>query len=82
MLAFIENFLKNRRIQVKANGILSNPITSRNGIPQGFVISVTLFLIEINDILINIKPPIQRNLFANDFKLTCSEKDLTTVELL
>ena len=83
MLAFIKNFLKNRHIQVRINGHLSNPTIIQNGIPQGSAISVTLFLIGINEVIKSIKPPIQGNLFADDLTLTCSGKNInTTIELL
>nr|XP_034172329.1 uncharacterized protein LOC117600695 [Osmia lignaria] len=83
ILAFIKNFLTNRTIQVRTNGTLSKPTIIHNGVPQGSVISVTLFLIVINDVLNNIKPPIQGTLFADDLTITCSGKSLITIiELL
>lgn len=51
MLEFIKIFFKNRLIQVKANGFISQIKALENGVPQGSVISVSLFLIEINDIV-------------------------------
>ena len=59
MIVFIKNFINERRIQVKVNGTVSSKYTLENGIPQGSVLSVTLFLIAINDITKNIAPPIK-----------------------
>ncbi|XP_076626843.1 uncharacterized protein LOC143344561 [Colletes latitarsis] len=79
MVAFIKNFLHHRSIQVRANGTLSNPTAIQNGVPQGSVISVTLFLVGINNIMENIPPPIQGHLFADDLTLTCSGRNIKTV---
>ena len=35
MLSFITNFLLNRSIQVRVNGVLSYPVTIQNGVSQG-----------------------------------------------
>ena len=50
MYNFINDFLHNRSITVKVNGHLSNVTEIGNGIPQGSVISPTLFNVFINDI--------------------------------
>ena len=45
---FIKNFLSNRTIQVKIETYLSSKFALENGLPQGSIISVALFLIAIN----------------------------------
>jgi len=47
---FFQNFLKNRTIQVKAHDELSNTYLTENGLLQGSVISVTMFMLAINNI--------------------------------
>ena len=79
MLSFITNFLSNRSIQVKVNGTLLHPVIIKNGVLQGSVMSTTLFLIGINDITINLKPPIKTQLFANDITITCSGKNVHSI---
>ena len=79
MLPFIINFLFNRSIQVRANGSLSHPVIIKNGVPQGSVMSTTLFLIGINDISINLKPPIKTQLIADDITITCSGKNISSI---
>jgi hypothetical protein len=59
MLAFIYNFLQRRRIQVRTNGLLSEQTEIQNGVPQGSVLSATLFLAAINDTADNITAPVQ-----------------------
>ena len=50
MVRWIQNFLSKRKIQVKLNGTLSIMQEINNGIPQGSVISPTLFNIAVNDL--------------------------------
>ncbi|CAK9795846.1 Probable RNA-directed DNA polymerase from transposon X-element [Anthophora plagiata] len=80
MLAFVENFLSNRTIQVKTNGTLSKPTKIENGVPQGSVMSVTLFLIGINDIANNLKAPVKALLFADDLTLICNGNNLISIK--
>jgi hypothetical protein len=57
MFLFLQNFLKNRKIQVRALLEFSRIHHTENGLPQGSVISVTMFLLAINDIFKNIPKP-------------------------
>jgi hypothetical protein len=50
MLQFLRNFMENRTFQVRINGKLSNTFHQTNGIPQGSVLSSTLFLVAINSL--------------------------------
>ena len=50
---FIFNFLNNRTIQVKLNDFISRKFKLENGLPQGSILSVYLFLIAINKIFLN-----------------------------
>jgi hypothetical protein len=70
MLKFLHNFLTDRTIQVKVENTLSDHTTIENGLPQGSVISVTLFLVAINDIFNNIQKPIKYILFVDDLIFT------------
>ena len=63
---FIHNFLKKRYIKVCINGMISNKFELENGVPQGSILSVTLFLVAINSLINRIKPPAQANFFADD----------------
>ena len=63
---FIQSFLQNRKISVKVNNTISNHFNLEAGVPQGSVLSPTLFTIYINDIFENISPNIQTSLFADD----------------
>ena len=50
ILHWITNLTKNRTFQVRVNGCLSEVHTTQRGLPQGSVLSPTLFNIYINDI--------------------------------
>ena len=82
MIIFIKNFLQKRLIQVRVNGFLSKQIIFENGVPQGSVLSVTLFLISFNDITGCIPRPIKKSIFADDLTIYCSGKDIKTIQKL
>ena len=46
---FIENFLTDRTMQVRVRSSLSGHYDQEQGVPQGGVVSTTLFSIKIND---------------------------------
>ena len=45
---YIKEFLSKRRFRVKVNGAYFNSNPQEEGVPQGCVLSVTLFAIKIN----------------------------------
>ena len=65
MLKYIHSFLTKRDIQVKINNTMSNKIP-KSGIPQGSILSVTLFLFTINSVLENLPAMVQGTLYADD----------------
>lgn len=79
MFLFLGNFLSNRTIQVKAHNAVSKPYLTENGIPQGSVISVTMFLIAINNIFRKIPNPTKHNImFADDCYIYCDRNNIKT----
>lgn len=81
-LAFVRNFLENRRIRVKIDGIVSDPINTENGLPQGSVVSVILFLVSINSVTEVIERPVKGCLFADDLTLVCSGNSIKPTQTL
>ena len=47
----IKSFLPNRKFKVLVNGITSEEYIQYEGVPQGSVVSTTLFILSINDIV-------------------------------
>jgi hypothetical protein len=45
MLGFAKNFLSNRTLRVAVGNTLSSRMSLENGVGQGVVLSVTLFLV-------------------------------------
>ena len=77
---FIKNFLNNISIQVKISNHYSKSYNIANGVPQGSLISVTLFLLAINDIQEHITPPIASTIFADDVTLFMKSKNLKSAQ--
>jgi archaellum component FlaG (FlaF/FlaG flagellin family) len=67
---WIENFLSNRLIQVLVDGYTSDSYKINAGVPQGSVLSPTLFIIFINDLLSITSNPIHS--YADDSTLVAS----------
>jgi hypothetical protein len=78
MLKFLSNFLTNRSFRVKIQNTLSNSYYIENGLPHGSALSVSLFLVAINDIGNNLPPPVKYKLFADDCNIYCSGTNLIT----
>ena len=72
MFSFIEHFLSNRFIKVRVGSELSSPYLQEEGVPQGSVLSVTLFAVAINSLMSHLPPGIQGSLFVDDFAVYCA----------
>ena len=75
---FLCNFLKPRSFSVRCHSTYSDAHEMEHGVPQGSVLSPTLFLIALNDILLSL-PRVQTlgvrySLFADDIAIWCSHK--------
>ena len=68
MFNWIQDFLKNRKYQVRLNETFSKIYNIENGTPQGSSISPLLFLIMINDIKLS-NTKVHLSLFADDIAI-------------
>ena len=68
--SWLSSFLKDRSLQVAVDGYLSDTFTINAGVPQGSILSPTLFLLYINDLLEKTKNPIYS--FADDSTVVSS----------
>ena len=61
-------FLSDRTFQIHLGIILSDKIFHpKEGVPQGAILSTTLFNIKINDIVKQVDPSIECSLYVDDF---------------
>ena len=70
LCSWLSSFLKDRTLQVAVDGFLSDTFKINAGAPQGSILSPTLFLLYINDLLEKTKNPIYS--FADDSTLVSS----------
>lgn len=81
---WIVEFLKNRQFVVEVDKTLSNLFKIESGVPQGAILSPTLFLVFINDILeINNYPndKIKSLLFADDLLSFNIDKNINRLQI-
>ena len=62
----------------KLDGTISLQVKLREGVPQGGVVSPTLFLVYINDITTTVPRHVSNTLHADDFAVWCAEEHTTT----
>ncbi|GFX25514.1 probable RNA-directed DNA polymerase from transposon X-element [Trichonephila clavipes] len=77
---FIQHFLKLRTFRVRLAGTLSAPFTQAEGVPQGSILSVTLFICHISHILNVLSPSIQASLYVDDLQISCEGPDMRMIE--
>lgn len=76
MLCFMTHFLNNRKIQVRVSDIPSPPHLVQHGVPQGSVLSPTLFSIMLDGIFHSCSHHIEYSMFADDCALWTSGTDM------
>ena len=64
---FIKNFLENSTYQIRMEDIYSNEFKQENGIPQGSVLSCTLYKLAVNSIVDNLPNHVKNSLFMDDY---------------
>ena len=74
----MKSYLYNRRARVTVNNHTSKKVLLRQGVPQGGVLSPTMFLIFINDLVGEMPKGVQTALYADDLVLWCTEEYATT----
>ena len=77
---FIQKFLSNRVFRVCFGSIYSDIHGQEMGVPQGSILSVALFILKINSIADVIPDSFEKPLFADDFSITCSSRNMASIE--
>ena len=65
MQNFLHNFLPHRTFQVKLHNTCCRPFPQINGIPQGYVLRFTLYLVAINNLSKIFSKPVMTSLYAD-----------------
>ena len=77
---FIKSFLADRRMQVRVGSTLSDQFEQAQGVPQGSILSTTLFNIKINNIVNCLDPKTEGSLYVYEFWICYRSKSMRTIE--
>ena len=77
---FISNFLSDRSFRVRVGSVLSEEQEQEEGVPQGSILSTTLFNIKINNIVTAVRDGIDNSLFVDDFAICYKSTNMRTIE--
>ena len=77
---FIQNFLSERTFAVAYGHMISDPFPQEEGVPQGAILSTTLFNIKLNGIVKEVTPGVEVSLYVDDFCLMFRSKSMRTIQ--
>ena len=77
---FIKNFLNERTFQTRIENVYSDTFNLDSGVPQGSVLSGTLFALAINDIAKQLPQGVQNSLYVDDFAIYYSSSSLRHIQ--
>ena len=77
---FLESFLAERSFQVRVGSTLSDTFRLSQGVPQGSILSTTLFNIKINSTMNCLDPKTDGSLYVDDFCMCYRSKSMRTIE--
>ena len=77
---FISAFLDERQFRVRVGDTFSGPHLQEMGVPQGSILSVTLFSVKINNIVRSVCPGVESFLYVDDFCICYRSKHIHTIE--
>ena len=80
MPTFISKLLSNRKFSVRIGGTLSDIYDQEEGVPQGSILSVTLFSLKINSIIGCLLQDIECPLYVDDFLICYRAKHTCSIE--
>ena len=77
---FISNFLSDRHFNVRVNSTFSDEYDQEMGVPQGSILSVTLFSIKINSLVQVLNDNIEGSLYVDDFLICYRGQNMNNIE--
>lgn len=77
---FIRQFLSRRLLRVRVGSVLSEACALENGVPQGSVLSVTLFAVAINGVIGVLPDDVHSSLYVDDLSISFSAARMPLLE--
>ncbi|GBO17316.1 putative RNA-directed DNA polymerase from transposon X-element [Araneus ventricosus] len=77
---FLKNFLSYRTFRVRMGNFYSNHFIQSEGVPQGSVLSVTLFIVHLSQILHHLPSSVHGNLYVDDLQISCQGSNMDLIE--
>ena len=77
---FVSSFLSDRVFRVRVGNTLSDSFTQEMGVPQGSILSVTLFSLKINSIVSCLHRDVECSLFVDDLAIYYSSRHMVSIE--
>ena len=77
---FISIFLQDRYFKVRVGSTFSESHPQEMGVPQGSILSVTLFSVKINSITQCLKPCVDCSLYVDDFQVCYRSSNVSIIE--
>ena len=80
MPIFISKFLENRNFRIRLGSTLSDAFEQEMGVPQGSILSVTLFSLKINSLVKVLGKDVEGSLYVDDFLMSYRAKNTKSCE--
>ena len=77
---YIDNFLKGRKFKVRLDNTHSSLNPQEEGVPQGSILSPTLFTVKINSIIDALPDDIEKSLYVDDLAVYCQSSNMAIIE--
>lgn len=77
---FIQQFLSRRLLRVRVGGQLSEAHALADGVPQGSILSVTLFAVAINGVIGALPDGVRGSLYVDDLSISFSGARMSLIE--
>ena len=77
---FIKNFLSGQNFKVRIDSTLSERRAQDTGVSRGSTLSVTLFSLKINCIILTLSPSIDKSLYGDCFLISFRSESMNTSE--
>ncbi|GBN73572.1 hypothetical protein AVEN_38900-1 [Araneus ventricosus] len=77
---FLKNFLSYRTFRVRMGNFYPDHFIQAEGVPQGSVLSVTLFIVHLSQILNHLPSSVHGSLYVDDLQISCQGSNMPLIE--